>query len=71
MMTHRHIRRLEQNSEKYNDHDYHVDSVANTSSASCPHCRSTDLVGFGRREQMIRGRPSPGKRVGVYVDTRR
>lgn len=54
-----------------NDHDYHVDAVANTSSASCPHCQSTDLVGFGRREQMIRDLPSHGKRVGIYVDTRR
>lgn len=54
-----------------NDHDYHVDAVANTSTASCPHCRSTDLVGFGRREQMIRDLPSHGKRVGIYIDTRR
>lgn len=54
-----------------NDHDYHVDAVANTITASCPHCRSTDLVGFGRREQMIRDLPSHGKRVGIYIDTRR
>jgi transposase len=54
-----------------NDHDYHVDAVANSSTESCPHCQSTDLVGFGRREQMIRDLPSHGKRVGIYVDTRR
>ncbi len=54
-----------------NDHDYHVDAVANTAAASCPHCKSTDLVGFGRREQIVRDLPSHGKRVGIYVDTRR
>lgn len=54
-----------------NDHDYHVDALANTSSSSCPHCQSIDLVGFGRREQMIRDLPSHGKRVGIYIDTRR
>lgn len=54
-----------------NDHDYHVDVVANIGVGSCPHCRSTDLVGFGRREQMIKDLPSHGKRVGIYVDTKR
>lgn len=54
-----------------NDHDYHVDVVANISAGSCPHCRATDLVGFGRREQMIKDLPSHGKRVGIYVDTKR
>jgi len=37
----------------------------------CPHCRSDSIVGFGRREQMVRDLPMHGKRVGLYIDTRR
>lgn len=54
-----------------NDHDYHVDVVANVGAGSCSHCRAIDLVGFGRREQMIKDLPTHGKRVGIYIDTKR
>jgi transposase len=54
-----------------NDHDYHVDAVTTGNILSCPHCDSPDLVGFGRREQMVKDLPMHGKRVGLYVDTRR
>ena len=54
-----------------NDHDYHVDAEAKNSPTSCPHCQSTNLVGFGRREQMVKDLPMHGKRVGLYIDTRR
>ena len=54
-----------------NDHDYHIDAEAKNSPTSCPHCQSTNLVGFGRREQMVKDLPMHGKRVGLYIDTRR
>ncbi|MBW8067787.1 MAG: ISL3 family transposase [Ferrovum sp.] len=54
-----------------NDHDYHVSAETVTIPALCPHCRSDNLVGFGRREQMVRDLPMHGKRVGLYIDTRR
>ncbi len=54
-----------------NDHDYHVDAVTTGNLLSCPHCDSANLVGFGRREQMVKDLPMHGKRVGLYVDTKR
>jgi transposase len=54
-----------------NDHDYHVDAEVATSQAACPHCQSSNLVGFGRREQRVKDLPMHGKRVGLYVDTKR
>lgn len=53
------------------DHDYHVYAQVKDGPRSCGQCGSTQLVGFGRREQMIRDLPMHGKRVGIYVDTRR
>lgn len=54
-----------------NDHDYHIDAVVKEPPRNCPHCLSDNLVGFGRREQMVRDLPTHGRRVGLYVDTRR
>lgn len=54
-----------------NDHDYHITAEIKQPPTNCPHCRSDNLVGFGRREQMVRDLPMHGKRVGLYVDTRR
>lgn len=54
-----------------NDHDYHVDAEVNSTPSTCPHCQSDNLVGFGRREQMVKDLPMHGKRVGLYVDTKR
>jgi transposase len=53
------------------EHDYHVDAVAKDRPERCPHCQSTNLVGFGRREQMVKDLPMHGKRVGLYIDTKR
>jgi transposase len=53
------------------DHDYHIYAETKQAPAKCPHCESTELVGFGRREQMVRDLPMHGKRVGIYVSTRR
>ena len=54
-----------------NDHDYHVDAEVNSISSTCPHCNAGNLLGFGRREQMVKDLPMHGKRVGLYVDTKR
>lgn len=53
------------------EHDYHIGVEAIDSPTSCPHCRSGNLVGFGRREQMVKDLPMHGRRVGLYIDTRR
>ncbi len=54
-----------------NDHDYHVSAETAALPKGCPHCRSENIVGFGRREQMVRDLPMHGKQVGLYIDTRR
>ena len=53
-----------------NEHDYHIDATVKAMPV-CPHCRGNDLSGFGRREQMVHDLPSHGRRVGLYIDTRR
>jgi transposase len=54
-----------------NEHDYHIDAVAKDRPECCPHCQSDIIVGFGRREQMVKDLPMHGKRVGLYVETKR
>jgi transposase len=53
------------------DHDYHIWAEATRHPSTCQHCGYHEIVGFGRREQLIRDLPMHGKRVGIYVDTRR
>jgi transposase len=53
------------------DHDYHVDATVKDALKACPHCQAPDPLGFGRREQVVRDLPMHGKRVGLYIDTRR
>lgn len=53
------------------EHDYHVYAETNSTPTNCPQCKGNQLVGFGRREQLIRDLPMHAKRVGIYVDTRR
>lgn len=52
-------------------HDYHVYAAVNGASHPCAACRSTNVVGHGRNELLIRDLPMHGKRVALYVDTRR
>jgi transposase len=54
-----------------NEHDYHIDAATKESPKSCPHCHAPQLEGFGRREQMVKDLPMHGRRVGLYIDTRR
>lgn len=53
------------------EHDYSVYATVTAETTRCPTCGSTRLSGFGRREQMVRDLPAHGKRVAIYVDTRR
>lgn len=53
------------------EHDYHIKAEATATPEACIHCQSHSLVGFGRREQMVRDLPSHGRRVGLYINTRR
>jgi transposase len=54
-----------------NEYDYHIDAEAKDHPTSCQVCGSPEIVGFGRNEQLVRDLPMHGKRVGVYVATRR
>jgi len=56
---------------KETEHDYHITAETTLRLFECPHCHSIDTVGFGKREQLIRDLPIHGKRVGIYVDTKR
>lgn len=53
------------------DHDYHVYAEASNQPSSCTACGSDRLIGHGRNEQVIRDLPTHGKRLAIYVDTRR
>ncbi len=53
------------------EHDYHINVETKSPPKSCQNCNSDNLVGFGRNEQLIRDLQIHGKRVGIYVDTRR
>jgi len=54
-----------------NEYDYHIDAVTVREPVACSHCHHNKLDGFGRREQMVKDLPMHGKRVGIYIDTRR
>lgn len=56
---------------KENEHDYHIQAKTVLNPTHCPHCQSSDFVGFGRKEQLVRDLPIHGKRVGIYIDTKR
>lgn len=55
----------------HDDHDYHINAEVKAPPGSCPSCGSTSLVGFGRREQVVKDLPMHGRRVGIYINTRR
>lgn len=54
-----------------NTHDYHISAEVSLSATTCVVCNSERLIGHGRNEQVIRDIPTHGKRVAIYVDTRR
>ena len=54
-----------------NAHDYHITAEVSNPPGACIGCGSERLIGHGRNEQVIRDMPTHGKRVAIYVDTRR
>jgi transposase len=53
------------------EHDYHVHASIRQAPTACVYCQSDNIVGFGRREQLVRDLPMHGRRVAIYVDPRR
>ena len=53
------------------DHDYHVTAEPVDVTSACPHCQSDRLISWGTREQVFKDLPMHGKRVGIYIDTKR
>ncbi len=53
------------------EHDYHVYAEVSNLPGVCTACGSDRLIGHGRNEQVIRDLPTHGKRLAIYVDTRR
>ncbi len=52
-------------------HDYHVYAEVSNAPSTCTACGADRLTGHGRNEQVIRDLPTHGKRLAIYVDTRR
>ena len=53
------------------EYDYHIDAEVKWAVTHCIHCQAENPQGFGRREQVVKDLPMHGKRVGIYVTTRR
>ncbi|MGB1265829.1 MAG: ISL3 family transposase [Nereida ignava] len=53
------------------DHDFHIYATLADETTNCQHCGKYGVVGFGRREQIIKDLPRLGKRSSIYVETRR
>ncbi|WP_338860075.1 hypothetical protein [Mycetohabitans rhizoxinica] len=56
---------------EHDDHDYHLCVEVRQPPTHCPNSNSHRLVGFGRCEPLVKDLPMHGKRVGMYVNTRR
>lgn len=52
-------------------HDFHIYAKLSDKITHCRHCGRYGVVGFGRREQVIKDLPRLGKRSSIYVETRR
>ena len=53
------------------EHDYHIKAEVKEPPKRCYECHSSGVVGFGRREQLVKDLPIHGRRVGIYLNTRR
>jgi len=53
------------------EHDYHITTEPVAATKACPHCQSDRLTSWGTREQVFKDMPMHGKRVGLYIDTKR
>jgi transposase len=53
------------------DYDYHVTTEPVNVTSACPHCQFDRLTSWGTRDQVFKDLPMHGKRVGIYINTRR
>lgn len=53
------------------EHDCHVTAETVEVTSACPHCKSDRLTSWGTREQVFKDLPLHGKRVAIYIDTKR
>lgn len=58
-------------SVKNTEADYHIEAEIKAAATHCAYCKSTELVGFGKREQLVKDLPMHGRRVGIYISVRR
>jgi len=53
------------------EHDYQVHAEVSEPPTHCPHCNHSEIVGFGRRDEVIMDTPVHGKRTGIMLNRRR
>jgi len=53
------------------EHDYHIRAETKQVPRVCACCGSDNIIGSGRRENLVKDLPMHGKRVGIYVNLRR
>ena len=53
------------------EHDYKVHAEVTEPPTHCPHCSHFEIVGFGRRDEVIMDTPVHGKRTGIMLNRRR
>ena len=53
------------------EHDYQVQAEVAKPPTHCPHCNHPEIVGFGRRDELVMDTPVHGKRTGIMLNRRR
>ncbi|WP_324254718.1 transposase family protein [Halomonas sp. KAO] len=53
------------------EHDYQVHAEVTEPPTRCPNCNHSEIVGFGRRDEVIMDTPVHGKRTGIMLNRRR
>ncbi len=50
------------------EHDYQVHAEVSEPPTQCPHCNHPEIVGFGRRDEVIMDTPVHGRRTGIMLN---
>lgn len=53
------------------EHDYQAHAEVSEPPTHCPHCNHPEIVGFGRRDEVLMNTPVHGKRTGIMLNRRR
>lgn len=53
------------------EHDYQVHAEVSEPPTHCPHCNHSEIVGFGRRDEVVMDTPVHCKRTGIMLNRRR